>query len=136
MKTIIIFITNTTTVTKVKQAQDCGAKGAILYNDPADNALEGQDKVYPQYIWLPKTGVESGSIFNGRGDPLTPGLPSVDGIFRIPEDKAVLPTIPATPMPYGDVVEILKIMRGMFKADICNEFWFPPVVDCYSIYSN
>ena len=102
---------------QVKNAQDCGAVGAILYNDPADYAPEGQDKVYPQYIWLPKTGVQRGSIFDGRGDPLTPGLPSVDGVFRIPEDKANLPKIPATPMPYGDAVEVLKIMEGkaLFK---------------------
>ena len=89
--------------------------GAIIYHDPADYAPEGQDKVYPQYIWLPKTGVQRGSIFNGRGDPLTPGLPSVDGVFRIPEDKANLPKIPATPMPYGEAVELLKIMEGKWN---------------------
>ncbi|CAB4001426.1 N-acetylated-alpha-linked acidic dipeptidase 2-like, partial [Paramuricea clavata] len=96
----------------VKHAQNCGAVGAILYHDPADYAPEGQDKVYPQYIWLPKTGVQSGSILDGYGDPLTPGLPSVDGVFRIPEDKANLPKIPATPMSYGEAVELLKIMEG------------------------
>ena len=97
---------------KVKNAQDCGANGAILYNDPKDYAKLGQDKVYPQYIWLPKTGVQRGSIFKGRGDPLTPGLPSVDGVFRLPIDKANLPKIPATPMPYGDAVRVLEIMEG------------------------
>ena len=89
--------------------------GAILYNDPADYAKEGQDKVYPHYIWLPKTGAQRGSIFKGRGDPLTPGLPSVEGIFRLPQDKANMPKIPATPMPYGEAVEILKIMEGKSK---------------------
>ncbi|XP_028397182.1 glutamate carboxypeptidase 2-like [Dendronephthya gigantea] len=97
---------------KVKHAQDCGAVGAILYNDPADYAPEGEDKVYPNYIWLPKTGVQRGSIFTGRGDPLTPGLPSVEGVFRIPEEKAGLPKIPATPMPYGDAIKVLEIMEG------------------------
>ncbi|XP_028396940.1 glutamate carboxypeptidase 2-like [Dendronephthya gigantea] len=97
---------------KVKNAQDCGAIGAILYNDPADYAPEGQDKVYPKYIWLPKTGVQRGSLFQGRGDPLTPGLPSVEGVFRIPEEKAGLPKIPATPIPYGDAVRLLEIMEG------------------------
>ena len=89
--------------------------------------------MYPQYIWLPKTGVQRGSIFKGRGDPLTPGLPSVDGIFRIPLDKAVLPTIPATPMPYGDAVEVLKIMGGKSQtvSEIWHEFGFSPLVDCY-----
>jgi hypothetical protein len=89
--------------------------GAILYNDPADYAKEGQDKVYPHYIWLPKTGAQRGSIFKGRGDPLTPGLPSVEGIFRLPQDKANLPKIPATPMPYGKAVHLLKIMEGKLE---------------------
>ena len=100
---------------QVKHAQDCGAVGAILYNDPADYAPEGEDKVYPNYIWLPKTGVQRGSIYKGRGDPLTPGLPSVEGVFRIPEEKAGLPKIPATPMPYGDAVRLLEIMQGRKK---------------------
>jgi hypothetical protein len=97
---------------QVKNARECGAVGAILYNDPADFAPEGQDKVYPQYIWLPKTGVQRGSIFTSRGDPITPGLPSIDGVYRISPDDANLPEIPAAPMPYGDAVEIMKIMEG------------------------
>lgn len=83
-----------------------------MYNDPADFAPEGQDKVYPEYIYLPKTGVQRGSILANRGDPITPGLPSVDGIFRIAPEDAGLPQIPATPMPYGDAVKLLKIMEG------------------------
>ncbi|XP_028396937.1 glutamate carboxypeptidase 2-like [Dendronephthya gigantea] len=97
---------------KVKNAEDCGAVGVILYNDPADFAPEGQDKVYPNYIWLPKTGVQRGGIGTIRGDPLTPGLPSVEGVFRIPVERANLPKIPATPMPYGDAVRLLEIMEG------------------------
>ena len=91
-----------------------------MYNDPADYAPEGQDKVYPNYIWLPKTGVQRGSIFALPGDPLTPGLPSVNGVFRIPEEKAGLPKIPASPMPYGDAVQLLKIMQGRRKIKTCS----------------
>ena len=68
--------------------------------------------MYPDYIWLPETGVQKGSIITRRGDPLTPGLPSVDGVFRIARDDAGLPQIPATPMSYGDAEEVLKIMKG------------------------
>jgi hypothetical protein len=100
---------------QVKNARECGAVGTILYNDPADFAPEGQDKVYPQYIWLPKTGVQRGSIFTSRGDPITPGLPSIDGVYRISPDDASLPEIPAAPMPYGDAVEIMKIMEGKYR---------------------
>ena len=97
---------------QVRKAESCGAAGAILYNDPADSAPYGTDKVYPEYVWLPKTGVQRGSIFKGRGDPLTPGLPSIDGVYRIPQESATLPKIPATPMPYGDVENIFKLMEG------------------------
>ena len=84
-----------------------------MYNDPIDYAPEGQNKTYPDYIWLPKTGVQRGSISTGGGgDPLTPGLPSIDGVSRIPIDQAALPKIPATPLPYGDAVELLKLMKG------------------------
>ena len=41
----------------------------------------------------------------------------MDGVIRIPEDKANLPTIPATPMPYGDAVELMKIMKGLIRFD-------------------
>ena len=113
----------------MKNAQECGARGAILYNDPADYAKEGQDKVYPQYIWLPRTGVQRGSIRKGRGDALTPGLPSVDGVIRIPEDKAGLPEIPATPMPYGDAVELMKIMKGLIRFHVISSCLFISKLD-------
>ena len=48
----------------------------------------------------------------GPGDPLTPGFPSVDGIYRNPLNKSGLPTIPAMAMSYGDAKEILRRMKG------------------------
>ena len=83
-----------------------------MYNDPENAAPKGQNNVYPKGMYMPKTGVQQGSIATSLGDPITPGLPSIDGIFRISPDEAGLPTIPATPMPYGDAEEIMKIMDG------------------------
>ena len=48
----------------------------------------------------------------GPGDPLTPGYPSVDGIYRNPKNQSGLPKIPATAMSYGDVKEILRRIKG------------------------
>lgn len=47
--------------------------------DPEDYAKQGVDKVYPHYNWMPSTGVQRGNIKNSpiRGDPQTPGYPSV-----------------------------------------------------------
>ena len=86
----------------------------ILYNDPEDYAEEGTNKVYPNYIYLPGTGVQRGTIFfSGNGDPLTPALPSIDGVSRLPIEEAKLPAIPATPLPYNDAKKLLERMNGM-----------------------
>ncbi len=64
---------------KVKQAQNFGAIGLILYSDPADYAVDGISSVYPDSWWLPGYGVQRGSLFitGVGGDPLTPGYPSL-----------------------------------------------------------
>ena len=47
--------------------------------DPEDYAKQGVDMVYPEYNWMPSTGVQRGNIKSTpiRGDPQTPGWPSV-----------------------------------------------------------
>ena len=47
--------------------------------DPQEYAKKGVDKVYPEYNWMPSTGVQRGSIKSTpiQGDPQTPGFPSV-----------------------------------------------------------
>ena len=56
-------------------AQQAGAIGIIIYSDPSDVALQ-PDKIYPKGWWLPGTGMQRGSAFLVKGDPLTPGWPS------------------------------------------------------------
>ena len=62
-----------------KRAQALGAIGAIFYMDPQEYATEGVDKVYPEYNWMPSTGVQRGSIKSTpiHVDSQTPGFPSV-----------------------------------------------------------
>ena len=62
-----------------KRAQALGAIGAIFYMDPQEYAKEGVDKVYPEYNWMPSTGVQRGSIKSTpiHVDSQTPGFPSV-----------------------------------------------------------
>lgn len=48
----------------------------------------------------------------GEGDPLTPGLPSLDGFYRINRNESALPPIPAHPISYGDAVHFLQNMTG------------------------
>ncbi|EDO46336.1 predicted protein, partial [Nematostella vectensis] len=103
---------------KVANAARFGAKGAIIFSDPQQYAPEGTtpDKVYPNGEWLPPTGVQRGSIYTalgaGVGDPQTPALPSIEGIYRRPLNESELPTIPAQPISYGDAIHFLRNMGG------------------------
>ena len=60
---------------QAKHAADFGMLGLILYSDPADYYIEGEE-VYPYGIYLPGTGTQRGSTFTGTGDPVTPGYPA------------------------------------------------------------
>lgn len=99
---------------KVSNAALLGASGAIIYTDPEEFAPDGPLNTFPKSWWLPDTGIQRGSAIGrqGPGDPLTPGFPSVDGIYRNPLNKSGLPTIPAMAMSYGDAKEILRRMKG------------------------
>uniref|UniRef100_A0A4W2BPA3 N-acetylated alpha-linked acidic dipeptidase 2 n=1 Tax=Bos indicus x Bos taurus TaxID=30522 RepID=A0A4W2BPA3_BOBOX len=62
---------------KVKNAMLAGAKGIILYSDPADYSAPGVQP-YPKGWNLPGTVAQRGNVLNldGAGDPLTPGYPA------------------------------------------------------------
>ncbi|KAK3754392.1 hypothetical protein QZH41_011181 [Actinostola sp. cb2023] len=98
------------------RAHKAGAIGLIMYMDPQNFAKQGVDKVYPEYNWLPKNAVQRGTIKYSpvRGDPLTPGYPAVDGIYRLPmeEAKKDLPQIPVQPMSYQDAEPLLRMLKG------------------------
>jgi N-acetylated-alpha-linked acidic dipeptidase len=103
---------------KALVAQEHGAAGLIIYSDPSDDGWRRGDK-YPQGPWRPDTGVQRGSIgymFQFPGDPTTPGIasvPSLPDARRIPpEQSAQLPTIPTTPLSYGDAWPILEHLGG------------------------
>ncbi|XP_068744539.1 glutamate carboxypeptidase 2-like [Montipora capricornis] len=102
--------------TKSKRAHKLGAIGAIYYMDPQEYAKEGVDKVYPKYNWMPSTGVQRGNIKSTpiRGDPQTPGYPSVEGMYRLPKEEAekLLPQIPVHPIGYKDAYPLLKTLVG------------------------
>lgn len=60
-----------------------GARGIIIYSDPADYTWPEEDsRVFPDTIWLPPTAAQRGTIYTGDGDPLTPGYPSIRTCVR------------------------------------------------------
>ena len=103
---------------KVFIAQERGAAGVIIYDDPADDGWRKGDK-YPVGPWRPDTGVQRGSIgymFEFPGDPTTPGVasvPSLPASQRIsPSESAQMPKVPTTPLSYHDVWPILEHLGG------------------------
>ena len=58
-------------------AEQYGAAGVILYDDPWDINSGSQTSFYPDSWWMPPTGLQMGEAWDGTGDPLTPGYPSL-----------------------------------------------------------
>ncbi|XP_072528216.1 N-acetylated-alpha-linked acidic dipeptidase 2 [Salminus brasiliensis] len=99
---------------KVKNAMLAGAKGIVLYSDPADYCAEGVEP-YPAGWNLPGGGAQRGNVLNlnGAGDPLTPGYPAKEYTYRPSLEEGVgLPKIPVHPIGYHDAVHLLKNMGG------------------------
>src|ERR1700743_2931108 len=100
-------------------AQQYGAKGVLIYSDPADDGYFRGD-VYPKGPWRPDTAVQRGSIQFlpiYPGDPTTPGIAATADLpasKRIAADKlqANQPSIPTNPLSYKDAAPILKALGG------------------------
>lgn len=100
---------------KVKEAQVRGARGIIIYSDPADDGYMKGD-VYPDGPMRPPSAIQRGSVqflSSGPGDPSTPGYASTKGAKRVArEQMAGIPKIPSLPLSYGEASKILKGLAG------------------------
>ena len=100
-------------------AQQYGAKGVLIYSDPADDGYFRGD-VYPKGPWRPESAVQRGSIQFlpiYPGDPTTPGIAStldLPDARRVPVDKLQnnQASIPTNPISYKDAAPILKALGG------------------------
>lgn len=100
---------------KVKEAQDRGALGVLIYSDPADDGYMRGD-IYPDGPMRPPSAIQRGSVqflSLGPGDPSTPGWPSVPGAKRVGREAMLtVPKIPSLPISYGEAEKILRRMGG------------------------
>ena len=100
-------------------AQQYGAKGVLIYSDPADDGYFKGD-VYPKGPYRPDSAVQLGSVQFlpiYPGDPETPGIASVPDLpaskrltpaqFRIDQ-----PSIPVNPLSSKDAEPILRALAG------------------------
>jgi N-acetylated-alpha-linked acidic dipeptidase len=71
---------------KVHNAQKRGAKGILIFSDPADDGYAKGD-TYPGGRFRPESAIQRGSVqflSHGPGDPSTPFGPSIKGAKRLP----------------------------------------------------
>ncbi|MFL5576818.1 MAG: M20/M25/M40 family metallo-hydrolase, partial [Gemmatimonadaceae bacterium] len=96
---------------KAREAERHGAVALLIYSDPQDDGYVRGD-VYPEGPMRPPQGIQRGSVFNGAGDPSTPGWPSVAGAKRVAAGEMEVPHIPVVPISYGNAATLLEGVRG------------------------
>ncbi|KAI1082703.1 glutamate carboxypeptidase [Whalleya microplaca] len=102
---------------KVKNAQEHGMLGVIIFTDTIDDGNITEANGYAAYPDGPArnpTAVQRGSVqflSTYPGDPTTPGYPSKEGSPRTDPLK-VMPTIPSIPISYVDAIPILAALDG------------------------
>ena len=109
---------------KAYLAQQYGAKGVLIYSDPADDGYFRGD-MYPKGPFRPESAVQRGSVQFlpiYPGDPETPGIastPDLPDSKRIPADQTRgfaqnnQPHIPVNPLSYKDATPILRALTGL-----------------------
>ncbi|MFN9993032.1 MAG: M28 family peptidase [Phycisphaerales bacterium] len=98
---------------KVKFAEAAGAKGLIIFSDPADVGFV-LGPGYPEGTFYNECCIQRGSIvtLGYQGDPLTPGICATHDAPRLREEETALPRIPVQPIGFGPAREILARMQG------------------------
>ena len=114
---------------KIKEAEELGMVGVVIYSDPGDDGEITEQEGYKPYPNGPArnpSSVQRGSaqfLSVAPGDPTTPGYPSKPGVPRA-DTSGSIPRIPSLPISYVDAIPILKALNGYGpKAASINEFW-------------
>lgn len=101
---------------KAREAESHGAVALLIYSDPQDDGFV-RGAVYPEGPMRNPQEVQRGSIFNGNGDPTTPGWASTAKARRLPEDSLDIPHIPVVPIGYGNAELLMHDMGGAAVPD-------------------
>ncbi|KAJ2722880.1 Vacuolar protein sorting-associated protein 70 [Coemansia sp. Benny D115] len=103
---------------KVQAAEMHGARGILIYSDPADDGY-GKGAAYPDGPWRAESSIQRGSVMRLQvypGDPLTPGYASTEDAPRIdPKDAKNINHIPSIPLSYRDAEPLLRSLEGSGK---------------------
>lgn len=96
---------------KAREAEKRGALALMIYTDPLDDGFV-QGEVYPAGPMRPNTGIQRGSVYNGQGDPTTPGYASTPDAPRVPLEQTSVPRIPVIPISAQHAESLLREVRG------------------------
>ncbi|XP_037493033.1 probable glutamate carboxypeptidase LAMP1 isoform X2 [Jatropha curcas] len=108
----------------VHNAFEAGAIGAVIYTDRKDyGGGDSGEGWFPYAKWMPPSGVQVGSVYDGAGDPTTPGWASIQGCERLSDNEVekggYVPLIPSLPISATDGETIMRSISGQ----IANEDW-------------
>ncbi|KAL3477277.1 hypothetical protein BJX99DRAFT_246249 [Aspergillus californicus] len=105
---------------KVRAAQDSGAVGVIMYNDPQEDGeytTKNGYRAYPHGPARHPSSIQRGSVdfFSvAVGDPTTPGYPSLPGDDTERGDPhRAIPTTPSIPISFRDAIPFLRSLDGL-----------------------
>lgn len=124
---------------KVKNAQEHGMIGAVIFTDTSDDGDITEANGYAAYPDGPArnpSSVQRGSVqflSTYPGDPTTPGYPSKEGSPRANHSQ-VVPHIPSIPISYADAIPILAALdgHGTAGADVNRTGWVGALNVSYS----
>ncbi|KAH6947047.1 hypothetical protein HPB50_016913 [Hyalomma asiaticum] len=127
-KVIIVRSGKITNGQKVRNAERVGAAAVVIFPDASDLAPRGDTQPFPDSIWISGSAIQRGSAAYMRGDPLTPGYPAVDALYRTMVDEAEMTQTIAQPISYDDARSILKELDGT----ACPDSWDPMLgITCF-----
>jgi N-acetylated-alpha-linked acidic dipeptidase len=108
---------------KVRAAQQFGAIGVIIYNDPQEDGQYTTKNGYKHYPDGPARhpkSIQRGSVdaFSvAVGDPTTPGYPSIPNTdVRRQDPTHAIPKIPSLPISFAEAEPFLKALNGHGKS--------------------
>lgn len=115
---------------KVRNSQDFGMIGTVIFTDPSDDGNVTEENGYVAYPDGPArnpSSVQRGSVqflSTYPGDPTTPGYPSKPGVPR-QDTSGVTPHIPSLPISFKEAVPLLEALngRGASAADVNISDW-------------
>ncbi|XP_055462627.1 transferrin receptor protein 2 [Psammomys obesus] len=103
---LLVRVGGTSFAQKVAVAQDFGARGVLIYPDPADFSQD------PHKPGLSSHQAVYGHVHLGTGDPYTPGFPSFNQTQFPPVESSGLPGIPAQPISADIAGRLLRKLEG------------------------